>query len=297
MKIKTFFDPRTYTLTYVVYDEATKDAVVIDPVLDFDPLTSTTSLDSVNEVSAFIEEKGLRLHYVLETHAHADHLTGAQALKRRFGAKVAIGKEITEVQKTFRDVFDLGPDFPTDGSQFDRLLDDGEVVQAGSLAIRVIFTPGHTPACSSYLIGDALFTGDALFVEDQGTGRTDFPKGSSDALYVSIHDRLYELPDETRVFAGHDYQPGGRELRYETTIGASKARNVQLPASLSREEFVERRESRNRELAAPRLLYPSLQVNIQAGLLPGGEEGPRFLKIPLDRGRSTDAAGLPRDAS
>lgn len=294
MQIKTFFDPKTSTLTYVVYDEDTRDAVVIDPVLDFDPIASKTSLDSVNEVSAFIEAQGLKLNYVLETHAHADHLSGAQVLKRRFGAQVAIGEKITEVQETFKEVLDLGDDFAADGSQFDRLLEDEEILEAGSLRIRVIYTPGHTPACVSYLIGDALFTGDALFIEDQGTGRTDFPRGSAEALYVSVHERLYDLPDETRVFVGHDYQPGGRELRYETTIGASKARNVQLPAALTREAFVERRTSRDRELAAPRLLYPSLQVNIRAGHLPGGEAGPRFLKIPLNAGQATDAAGMPR---
>lgn len=295
MRIKTFYDPRTYTLTYVVYDDATKDSVVIDPVLDYDPLASTTSFDSVNKVSSFIEEQGLRLHYVLETHAHADHLSGAQVLKRRFDAKVVIGEAITEVQKTFKEVFDLGEDFPTDGSQFDRLVRDEEILRAGSLEIRVIATPGHTPACVSYLIGDAVFTGDALFIEDQGTGRTDFPRGSADSLYVSIHERLYGLPDETRVFVGHDYQPGGRELRWETTIGASKTRNVQLPATLAREDFIERRQSRDRELAAPRLLYPSIQVNIQAGHLPGGEEGPRFFKIPVNAGRRTDSVGFPRD--
>src|SRR5690606_26505412 len=175
-------------------------------------------------------------------------LSGAQVLKRRFDAKVVIGEAITEVQKTFKEVFDLGEDFPTDGSQFDRLVRDEEILRAGSLEIRVIATPGHTPACVSYLIGDAVFTGDALFVEDQGTGRTDFPGGSAEALYVSIHDKLYSLPDETRVFAGHDYQPNGRPLRWQTTIRESKEKNVQLPAGISKDDFVQRRQRRDAEL-------------------------------------------------
>ena len=294
MKIETFYDANTHTLTYVVYDEDTKDAVAIDPVLDFDPIAFRVSHDSVDRVARFIDREGLQLHYVLETHAHADHLSGAQALKQRYGARVAIGEHIQEVQKTFKEILELGDDFPTDGSQFDRLLADGEKFEAGSLKIEVIHTPGHTPACVSYRIADAVFTGDALFVEDQGTGRTDFPKGSAEALYASIHDKLYSLPDETRVFAGHDYQPNGRPLRWQTTIGASKARNVQLPAGISREEFVERRRRRDTELDAPRLLYPSIQVNIQAGRLPGGETGRRFLKMPLNGGAPTDVAGFPR---
>lgn len=294
MKIETFYDANTHTLTYVVYDERTKDAVVIDPVLDFDPITFRTSHDSVDRVSRFIEQAGLKLHYVLETHAHADHLTGAQALKKRFGGKVAIGENIKEVQKTFKEVFELGDDFPTDGSQFDRLLADGEEFEAGSLRIKVIHTPGHTPACVSYLIGDAVFTGDALFVEDQGTGRTDFPGGSAEALYVSIHEKLYSLPDETRVFAGHDYQPNGRPLRWQTTIRESKEKNVQLPAGISKDDFVQRRQRRDAELDAPRLLYPSIQVNIQAGRLPGGASGKRFLKMPLNAGAPMDAAGYPQ---
>lgn len=176
----------------------------------------------------------------------------------------------------------MGPTFPTDGSQFDRLLRDGETFSAGSLRIEVIPTPGHTPACSSYRIGDAVFTGDALFIEDYGTGRTDFPGGSADALYTSVHDRLYALPDETRVFVGHDYQPGGRPLRWETTIGSSKAANVQLRMDTSREEFVKLRTQRDAKLDAPRLLYPSVQVNIDAGRLPAPRaNGRRYLLLPL----------------
>jgi glyoxylase-like metal-dependent hydrolase (beta-lactamase superfamily II) len=297
MQIESFFDPATSTLTYVVFDADTHDAVVIDPVLDYDPLSSSTSTRSLETLEAFLNKHQLHLHYVLETHAHADHLSGSQYLKRRFGAKVGIGAHIREVQKAFHDVFDLPDAFPIDGRQFDRLFDDGEKIVAGTLEIVVIATPGHTPACVTYKIDDALFTGDALFIEDSGTGRCDFPAGSADALYTSIYDRLYALPDSTRVFVGHDYQPNGRPLRSETTIGASKANNVQLCASTKREEFVRLRTSRDATLAAPRLLYPSVQVNVDAGVLPKPHaNGRRYLIVPLDvkPGADDGAAGPER---
>lgn len=294
MNIETFFDPATFTLTYVVFDPKTRDAVVIDPVLDYDVLSSQTSTASIARVEAFLKEKKLKLHYVLETHAHADHLSGSQYLKRRFDARVAIGARIVEVQKVFADVFDLDAGFAADGSQFDRLLADGEKVAAGRLELAIIATPGHTPACVSYTIGDAVFTGDALFIEDYGTGRCDFPSGSADALYTSVHDRLYALPDATRVFVGHDYQPNGRALRWETTVGASKEANVQLRASTSREDFVKRRTERDAKLAAPRLLFPSVQVNIDAGRLPRPHaNGRRYLTIPLDMNKTTEDDGTP----
>jgi glyoxylase-like metal-dependent hydrolase (beta-lactamase superfamily II) len=206
MEIRSFFDARTSTLTYVVHDEATRDAVVIDPVLDYDPIASQTSTSSAQALLAWIRERGLKVHFILETHAHADHLTAAQFLAHELGAKVVIGEDIRVVQKTFVPVFGLGPDFRTDGSQFDKLVADGEVVRAGSLEFRAMHTPGHTPACMSYVVGDAVFTGDALFMPDSGTGRCDFPRGSAEQLYASIQ-RLYALPDATRVFVGHDYQP------------------------------------------------------------------------------------------
>jgi glyoxylase-like metal-dependent hydrolase (beta-lactamase superfamily II) len=293
--IEPFFDAATFTLTYVVHDPSSKDAVVIDPVLDYDPLSSQTRTASVEKVEAYLREHGLHLHYVLETHAHADHLSGSQYLKRRFDAKVAIGARITEVQATFKNVFDLPASFPANGSQFDRLLADDEVVAAGSLRIEVIPTPGHTPACVSFRVEDAVFTGDALFIEDYGTGRCDFPRGSAHDLYASVHDRLYRLPDETRVFVGHDYQPNGRALRYETTIGASKAKNVQLAASTTQDEFVAMRTGRDAKLAAPRLLFPSVQVNIDAGHLPAPHEnGLRYLRVPLNTKQPTDDDGTPR---
>lgn len=291
MNIETFFDPVTFTLTYVVFDPKTRDAVVIDPVLDYDVLSSQTSTASIARVETFLKQKELELHYVLETHAHADHLSGSQYLKRRFDAHVAIGAKIVEVQKVFAGVFDLAG-FATDGSQFDRLLADGEKVSAGSIDVETLATPGHTPACVTYKIGDAVFTGDALFIEDYGTGRCDFPSGSADALYTSVHERLYSLPDATRVFVGHDYQPNGRPVRWETTIGASKEGNVQLRASTAREEFVKRRTERDASLAAPRLLFPSVQINIDAGRLPKPHaNGKRYLTIPLDMKKTTDDDG------
>lgn len=292
MIIEHFFDPATFTLTYVVFDPKTRDAVVIDPVLDYDPLSSQTSTASLERLESFLVERQLTLHYVLETHAHADHLSGSRRLKRRLGAKIAIGSRIVDVQKVFAGVFDLGAHVPTDGSQFDRLLADGEEISAGSLTFRVLATPGHTPACVSYLIDDAVFTGDALFIEDYGTGRCDFPRGSADDLYTSVHDRLYALPDATRAFVGHDYQPNGRPVRWETTIGASKETNVQLRAGTSREDFVKRRSERDAGLAPPRLLYPSIQVNVDAGRLPRPHaNGIRYLSIPLDRTRMTEDDG------
>lgn len=283
MEISSFFDERASTLTYVVYDPTSLDAVVIDPVLDFDPAGGAISRQSVTKVVDFLNEHHLKLHYVLETHAHADHLSGSQLLKEACpNVKVAIGRRITEVQSTFRDVFALGQGFPVDGRQFDRLLDDGEVLEAGTIKLRTIFTPGHTPACASYLIDDALFTGDALFMPDSGAGRCDFPGGSATALFASVQQRIYQLPDETRIFVGHDYQPGGRELRYQTTVGEQKRANVALKADTRQVDFVTFREKRDATLPAPKLLFQSVQVNIDAGRLPEPVNGIRYLKMPLD---------------
>lgn len=296
MKVEALFDEATSTLTYVVFDEQTRDAVVIDPVLDYDPKSGNTDTASIQRVLDLVRGKELNVHYILETHAHADHLTGSQLLARELDAEVAIGERIKTVQETFKSVFDMPASFLTDGSQFDRLLADGEQIEAGSLTIRAIATPGHTPACLTYQIDDALFTGDALFMDDYGTGRCDFPMGSADDLYTSVHDKLYAFPDDTRVFVGHDYQPGGREVRWQTTIGASKANNPQLVADTSRADFVSMRQSRDATLSAPRLLYASVQVNIDAGRLPAPHDnGIRYLVTPLNRVRQTDDAGAPAD--
>lgn len=292
MRVHPFFDPATFTMTYVVFDEHTRDAVVIDPVLDFDPAGATTATTSVEQVERFLREHGLTVHVVFETHAHADHLSGSQYLRSRFGAKVAIGARITEVQEVFKPIF--GVAMATDGSQFDLLLEGGQCVQAGSLVVDVLATPGHTPACVSLKIGDAVFTGDALFVEDYGTGRCDFPRGDAAELYHSVHDVLYALPPETRVFVGHDYQPNGRELRYETTIGVERRENVQLRSETTLEDYVAFRRGRDKTLAAPRLLFPSVQVNIDGGKLPPPDaSGQRRLHLPLNLGRATRDDGTP----
>jgi glyoxylase-like metal-dependent hydrolase (beta-lactamase superfamily II) len=285
-EVQAFFDPATWTVSYVAWDPATRDAVAIDTVLDYDGAPSRIHATSVGKMAEFIRGEDLRLHWILDTHAHADHLTGARALQELFPeAKVAIGARIREVQMVFASVFNLGDAFTPDGRQFDRLLEDGERFDAGSLSIEVIGTPGHTPACVSYLIGDAVFTGDTLFMPDYGVGRCDFPAGSAEQLYDSIVERLYGLPDATRVFVGHDYQPGGREVLWQSTIGEEKQRNVQLPAGTPREDFVERRRARDKRLGAPRLLFPSVQFNIHGGRLPPAESnGTAYLKIPIRRG-------------
>lgn len=291
MLLKAFYHEETYTLTYVVWDPETKAAAIIDPVLDYDPASSQTTTNALREVTNFIDAEGLKPIWVLETHAHADHLSGSQFLRRKYDAKVVIGSKIKLVQETFKPVFNYDDSFSTDGSQFDHLVAEGDELPLGTLSVEVIETPGHTPACVTYKVGDAIFTGDALFIEDYGTGRCDFPKGSAADLYASVL-KLYGLPDETRVFVGHDYQPNGRALRYETTIGASKKLNKQLNASTTRDQFIAFRKERDTSLAAPRLLLQSVQINVNAGRLPtanGG--GVRHLNMPINLFRPTDEVG------
>lgn len=284
MQIESFFDPRTSSLTHLVFDPATRDAVVIDPVLDYEPVGSRIFAESLAPVIARLRRDDLRLHFILETHAHADHLSGAQLLRREFpGARVAIGAGIVELQRIFSEMFALGDAVPVDGRQFDHLIADREQLRAGSLTVAAIATPGHTPSCLSYHIGDAVFTGDALFMPDHGTGRCDFPGGDARALHRSVHTRLFTLPDDTRVLVGHDYQPGGRPLAYQTTIGDSRRDNIHLHAGRDEQDFVDFRRRRDATLDAPRLLYPSVQVNIDAGRLPAPDpEGRSFFKIPLN---------------
>ena len=283
MKIKAFYDHRTNTVSYVTYDEGTRDAVIIDPVLDYEPAASMLWTESVDEILEFVRDNELTVHFVIETHAHADHLSGSQRLKDAIpNAQIAVGAQITQVQGIFKSVFGLPDEFAVDGSQFDRLLNDDEVIDAGSLKIHVINTPGHTPACITLHVGDAIFTGDAIFMPDGGTGRCDFPGGSASELYSSIR-RLYELPDETRVFVGHDYQPNGRELRYETTIAEQKASNIHLRSETTESEFTTLRNTRDATLNPPKLLFQSIQVNVDAGSLPEADAAERrYLRIPVN---------------
>jgi glyoxylase-like metal-dependent hydrolase (beta-lactamase superfamily II) len=284
VEVKSLYDQATATITYVVFDKNTRDAVVIDTVLDYDPGSSRVSMESLDKLENLLKSEKLNVHFSLETHAHADHLTGAQELKKRFPhIKIAIGEKITDVQGVFKKVYNLPDQFIPNGSQFDHLLKEGEKLQAGSITVEVMFTPGHTPACASYLIGDAVFTGDALFMPDTGTGRCDFPSGSAEMLYHSISSKLFKLPDATRVFVGHDYKADGtREAQWESTIGQEKAQNIQLTAETTKEEYVKMRTTRDATLAAPRLLLPSLQVNIDAGRMPEPENnGTSYLKIPI----------------
>jgi glyoxylase-like metal-dependent hydrolase (beta-lactamase superfamily II) len=281
MKIQPFFDKGTSTLSYVVYDPETKDAVVIDPVLDFDPASGELYDQSAKSILSFINEYALVVHYILETHVHADHLTSSQLIKQKIPhAKIGISHRIKIVQEEFKKVFNWD-DFQTDGSHFDILLADEESITAGSIKILAMPTPGHTPACTSFLIGNNLFTGDALFMPDYGTGRCDFPQGSAAELFESI-TRLYRLPGDTNVFVGHDYQPNGREVLFQTTIKKSKDENIQLNDKTTKDEFIEFREKRDKTLNSPRLLYPSIQINISAGQLPFPEtNGVSYIKLPL----------------
>lgn len=286
MHVQAFFDEDTSTLTYLVHDG--RVAIVIDPLRDYDARSGRTSWRSAEKVAAQIERQKLTVPYVIDTHAHADHMTGLPYFKERFGASTVTGARVGEIQAAFREVYNLGADLPVDGSQFDVLLDEGKRLGFGALEVQALHTPGHTPAHMSWRIGDTVFLGDTLFMPDYGSARCDFPGGSAATLYDSIQ-RLYALPDETRLFVCHDYRPGGRRLAYETTVAEQKRRNVQIDADTTREEYVAFRERKDATLAAPALILPSLQVNIRAGELPEPESnGTAYLKIPLDvlgRGR------------
>jgi len=287
MEIKHFFDPDTNTLSYIVSDPSTQQAAIIDPVLDYDPKASKITRQSVRTMISYLQERKLNPVYVLETHAHADHLSGSQVFKEYFpDVKVAINERIVVVQDLFKSVFNFERDFPSDGSQFDQLLKIGASYEIGNLKFKVLSTPGHTPACTSlFFEGKVVFTGDALFMPDYGTGRCDFPGGSAEDLYDSIVGQLYSLPDSTKVFTGHDYMPNGRELRFESTIGEEKLQNIRLTSNTSKEQFVAYRKERDQQLDAPRLLLQSVQFNIRAGKWPPPEtNGVSYFKMPLTMG-------------
>ncbi len=281
--LKSFFDAATNTVTYLVWDPATRAAAIIDPVLDFDPNAGRLSTGSADAVLAAAAAENLRIDWILDTHAHADHLSGADYLRRLTGAKLGIGAHITKVQKAFLPLFGVTTDSP-DAKVFDVLLNEGDTLPLGNLEIGVLHTPGHTPACVTYLIDDMAFVGDTLFMPDYGTARADFPGGDAATLYRSIR-RILALPPETRIFVGHDYLPQSRDtFIWETTVAEERARNVHVHDGVTEDDFVEMREARDKTLAAPRLILPSLQVNIRAGALPPAEaDGQVYLKLPVNR--------------
>lgn len=280
-EVKAFFDPATYTYSYIVFDPEGKQAAVIDSVLDFDPASGKVSSKSADQLIAFIESEGLVVKYILETHVHADHLTAGQYLKQKVGGQIGIGSAIHQVQQTFGPMFNAGPHFKTDGSQFDLLFEDGDRFAVGDIEFQVIHTPGHTPACATYVIEGGAFVGDTIFMPDYGTARTDFPGGDAGHLYDSLQ-KILSLPRDTRLFMCHDYLPEGRkEYANETTVGEELDHNVHL-AGNNRQTFITQREAKDATLAAPRLLLPSIQVNMRAGHLPEAEDNEmRYLKIPL----------------
>lgn len=282
-QVKAFLDSDSETFSYVVYDRPGGHAAVIDPVLDFDYKAGRTTTDGAQRLVEFVREQGLTVDWVLETHAHADHLSAAPFVREQVGGRIGIGEHIRDVQGIFREVFNLERGFLVDGSQFDHLFTDGETFAFGELEARVLHTPGHTPADLAYQIGDALFVGDTLFMPDAGTARCDFPGGDAATLYRSIQ-RLLQLPDETRMFVCHDYPPQSREHAFETTVGAQRKANIHVGGGASEGDFVAMREARDATLGMPRLILPSIQVNIRAGQLPPAEDnGVRYLKLPLNQ--------------
>ncbi len=283
-EVKGFFDDATNTISYVVREPQGSKAVIIDSVLDFDYASGRTNFVSADQIIDFVETDGLTVEWILETHVHADHLSAAPYLQERLGGNIGIGSAITAVQDTFGKIFNEGTEFQRDGSQFDALFQDGDSFHIGQLRGDVLHTPGHTPACLTYVIGDAAFVGDTLFMPDFGTARCDFPGGSAKDLYASIQ-RILSLPDETRIFVGHDYKAPGREnFAWETTVGAQKARNVHVGGDASAQDFVAMREARDAQLGMPKLIIPSLQVNMRAGQMPPEDEnGDVTLKVPINK--------------
>lgn len=281
--VTAFFDPATFTVSYVVREPDGSNCAIIDPVLDYDPAAGRTDTSSADAIIAFVKAENLTVTWILESHVHADHLSAAPYLQQQVGGKIGIGDQITVVQDTFGKVFNEGTAFQRDGSQFDALFKDGDSVNIGQMRVDVMHTPGHTPACLTYVIGDAAFVGDTLFMPDFGTARCDFPGGSAENLFNSIQ-KILALPDETRVFVGHDYKaPGRDEFAWETTIGEQKALNIHIGAGKPLEEFVSMRQERDATLGMPRLILPSIQTNMRAGQFPEPEDnGVRYLKVPVN---------------
>lgn len=282
-QVHAFFDEATYTVSYVVVDPATRTCAIADSVLDYDAAAGRTKTASADSIIAFIRQQGLKLDWILETHVHADHLSAAPYIKQQLGGRIGIGFNITVVQNVFGKVFNAGTEFARDGSQFDHLFRDGETFRIGNIEARALHTPGHTPACMTYVIGDAAFVGDTLFMPDYGTARCDFPGGDARELYRSIR-KIFALPAETRLFMCHDYKaPGRDDYRWETTVAAERASNIHVHDGVDEDSFVAMRRKRDAALDMPRLILPSVQVNMRAGKLPPAESnGTRYLKIPLD---------------
>ncbi len=281
--VTAFFDPATFTVSYVVREPDGSNCAIIDSVLDYDPAAGRTDTSSADAIIAFVKAENLTVTWILESHVHADHLSAAPYLQQQVGGNIGIGDQITVVQDTFGKVFNEGTAFQRDGSQFDALFKDGDSVNIGQMRVDVMHTPGHTPACLTYVIGDAAFVGDTLFMPDFGTARCDFPGGSAENLFNSIQ-KILALPDETRVFVGHDYKaPGRDEFAWETTIGEQKALNIHIGAGKPLEEFVSMRQERDATLGMPRLILPSIQTNMRAGQFPEPEDnGVRYLKVPVN---------------
>jgi glyoxylase-like metal-dependent hydrolase (beta-lactamase superfamily II) len=281
--VKTFFDQATFTATHVVSDPATKQAIIFDPVLGYCAASGRTNTEAADEIVKYVKSSELDVRYIIETHAHADHLSSAPYLKTKLDAEITIGAHIDATQKVFGPIFNAEPGFKTDGSQFDRLIADGESFPLGDLKVTAFHTPGHTPACMTYLVGDALFVGDTLFMPDYGTARCDFPGGDAGQLYDSIQ-KLFTLPEETRAFLCHDYKaPGRDEFAWETTIGEEKTKNIHIGNGVSRDDYVEMRTTRDKTLNMPKLILPSVQVNMRAGHMPPADKnGTTYLKIPLN---------------
>lgn len=281
-QVKAFFDPATWTVSYVVFDAPGGHCALVDSVLDYDPKSGRTRPDSADQLIAFVREQNLTVDWILETHAHADHLSAAPYLRKHLGGKIAIGGKITQVQNVFKGIFHLEPEFATNGSQFDHLFEDGDTFAIGTLQAQALSVPGHTPACMAYQVGDAVFVGDTLFMPDVGTARCDFPGGNAHTLYQSVRT-LLSLPAETRLFMCHDYPPEGREAQWECTVADQRARNIHVHDGVSEAAFVAMRTKRDAGLAMPVLILPSVQVNIRAGELPPPEaNGVSYLKIPLN---------------
>lgn len=281
--VEAFFHAATNTITYLVSEPKSKQAAIIDAVLDFDPASGRAETSSAGALADHIESSGLEVAYILETHVHADHLTAAQYLKKRLGGRIGIGAEVSKVQESFGAAMNAGHDFKTDGSQFDILLGDGERLPLGNQEIAVMQTPGHTPACVTYLVDGAAFVGDTIFMPDMGSARCDFPDGCARKLFHSI-GRILALPPETRILVGHDYGPGGREIAWQTTVAEQLRENIHVKAGSSEEDFVKMRRTRDATLGMPRLLLPSVQVNMRAGALPPPEDnGVSYLKLPVNQ--------------